>query len=49
MLMIMGWGKEGWVLDSKLSGGVGMGGRKMNYLEERLREGEGLVWGVADK
>ena len=36
----IGWGQEGWVLDLKLSRGVGMGGRKMNYIEEKLREGK---------
>ena len=44
----IGRGQEGWILDLKLSRGVGIGGRKMNYLEERLRKGECSGWGVVD-
>ena len=45
----IGWSQEGWALDLKLSRGAGLGGRKMNYPEERLREGEGSGWGVVEK
>ena len=45
----IGWGQDGWAPDLKLSRGVGMGGRKLNYLEEELREEEGSGWEVAEK